>query len=167
MEQSFLTVRPATQGDLASLVELRAYLLDGTAARYSSKTPEDAAHWRAAYRTWLSSRLSESDCVQILAAEHRESGQVLGCATAIIDQRAPAPGCLNGLSGWVQSVLVEPQWRGRGIARQLMQHLLRRFANRGVGCVVLQSAADAGTLYRTHGVAGSDERLLIRQEALA
>ncbi|MFU7548377.1 hypothetical protein ACM9NK_30620, partial [Pseudomonas paraeruginosa] len=74
-----------TQADLPSLVELRAYLLDDSNASYSSKTPEDAARWRAAYRTWLSSRLSESDCVQILAAEHKESGQVLGCATAIID----------------------------------------------------------------------------------
>jgi GNAT superfamily N-acetyltransferase len=67
----------------------------------------------------------------------------------------------------VQSVVVEPQWRGRGIARQLMQHLLRWFANRGVGCVVLQSTADAGTLYQALGFAVSDERLLIRQEALA
>ncbi|MEG7168053.1 GNAT family N-acetyltransferase, partial [Pseudomonas aeruginosa] len=47
MDQSFLTVRPATLADLPSLVELRAYLLDGTAASYSSKTPEDAARWRA------------------------------------------------------------------------------------------------------------------------
>ena len=165
MEQSFLIVRPATQADLASLVGLRAYMLDGTTASYSSKTPEDAARWRATYRTWLSNRLSESDCVQVLAAEHRESGQVLGCATAIIDQRAPAPGCLNGLSGWVQSVVVEPQWRGRGIARQLMQHLLRWFANRGVDSVVLQSTAAAGTLYQALGFAVSDERLLIREEA--
>lgn len=167
MDQSFLTVRPATLADLARLVELRAHLLDGTSASYSSKTPEDSAQWRAAYRSWLGSRLNESDCVQILAAEHKESGQVLGCATAIIDQRAPTPGCLNGLSGWVQSVVVEPQWRNRGIARQLMQHLLRWFANRGVGTVVLQSTESAGRLYQTQGFAVSDERLLIRQEASA
>ena len=167
MSQSFLTVRPASQADLDSLVQLRAYLLDDTGTSYSSKTPEEAARWRAAYRAWLCSRLNASDCVQILAAEDKESGQVLGCATAIIDQRAPAPGCLNGLSGWVQSVVVEPQWRGRGIARQLMQHLLRWFANRGVGYVILQTTPAAGTLYQTLGFSVSDERLLIRQEALA
>ena len=38
--------------------------------------------------------------------------------------------------------------RGRGIARQLMQHLLRWFANRGVGCVLLQTTEAAGTLYQ-------------------
>lgn len=167
MDHTFLTVRPATITDLASLVELRAHLLDGTSASYSSRTPDDSMRWRAAYRTWLTNRLGESDCVQILVAEHRESGQVLGCATAIIDQRAPATGCLNGQSGWVQSVVVEPQWRNHGIARQLMQHLLRWFANRGVGSVVLQSTGAAGTLYQALGFAVSDERLLIRQEASA
>ena len=90
---------------------------------------------------------------------------MLGCATAIIDQRAPAPGCLNGLSGWVQSVVVEPQWRNQGIARMLMQQLLRWFTNRGVGSVVLQSTEAAGTLYQALGFEISDERLLIRQEA--
>lgn len=167
MDLPFLTVRPATLADLTSLVELRAHLLDGTSASYSSNTPEDSAQWRTAYRTWLGSRLSESDCVQILAAEHKESGKVLGCATAIIDQRAPTPGCLNGLSGWVQSVVVEPQWRNHGIARQLMRHLLRWFSNRGVNPVVLQSTEAAGTLYQTLGFAASDERLMIRQEASA
>lgn len=167
MDHTFLTVRPATITDLTSLVELRAHLLDGTSASYSSRTPDDAMRWRAAYRSWLTSRLGESDCVQILAAEHRESGQVLGCATAIIDQRAPATGCLNGLSGWVQSVVVEPQWRNRGIARRLMQHLLRWFANRGVGTVVLQSTEEAGALYHALGFTVSGERLLIRQEASA
>lgn len=48
-----------------------------------------------------------------------------------------------------------------------MQHLLRWFANRGVGSVVLQSTAAAGTLYQTLGFAVSDECLLIRQEASA
>ncbi|UTW08211.1 GNAT family N-acetyltransferase [Pseudomonas benzenivorans] len=167
MEQSFYTVRPASTADLASLIELRAHLLDGTAASYASRTPEDSASWRAAYRAWLASKLGVADNVQILVAEHQESGQIIGCATGLIDQRAPAPGSLSGLSGWVQSVAVAPQWRHRGIARQLMQHLLRWFANRGVASVSLQSTEAAGTLYQALGFAVSNECLLIRQEASA
>lgn len=166
MQQPLFIVRSATAADMASLVELRAYLLDGTDASYSSKTPEDSTRWRAAYRSWLSGHLNESDCVHVVAAEHKLSGQVIGCATAIIDQRAPAPHCLNGLSGWVQSVVVEPQWRNLGIARQMMQHLLRWFANRGVSSVTLQSTKTADSLYRDLGFVRSDESLMFRQEAL-
>ncbi|MCW2292316.1 GNAT superfamily N-acetyltransferase [Pseudomonas sp. BIGb0408] len=166
MQQPLFIVRPASTADLACLVELRAQLIEGTNASYSSKTPEDSTRWRAAYRSWLISHLSESDSVQIVAAEHKLSGQVLGCATAIIDQRAPAPSCLNGLSGWVQSVVVESQWRNLGIARQMMQHLLRWFANRGVTAVALQSTKVADSLYQDLGFIRSDESLMIRQETL-
>ncbi|MCY1461705.1 hypothetical protein D9M71_793880 [compost metagenome] len=64
-------------------------------------------------------------------------------------------------------MVVEPQWRHRGIAWQLMQHLLRWFANRGVRSVVLQSTDAAGTLYQGLGFAASDERLMFRQEVSA
>ncbi|NKQ12634.1 GNAT family N-acetyltransferase [Pseudomonas sp. SST3] len=164
MSDPFFLVRNATATDVPILIELRAHLLDGTSASYSSRTPEDRARWRAAYRGWLMSTLGVNDDVQILAIEHRDSGQVIGCATGIIDVRAPAPGSLNGLSGWIQSVVVAPQWRAKGIATQLMHQLLRWFANRDVGAVVLQSTEDAGRLYEALGFKASSERLLIRQE---
>ncbi|MDT4855459.1 Acetyltransferase (GNAT) family protein [compost metagenome] len=165
MLQVEVNIRVATQVDIDSLILLRAYLLDGTSASYSSRSPEDTERWRATYRDWLTSRLKESDCVLILAAEHRDSGDILGCATGIIDQRAPAPGSLNGLSGWVQSVVVSPQWRKRGVAWELMQHLLRWFSNRGIATVALQSTTLACSLYESLGFVGSGERLLLRQEA--
>lgn len=105
MEQSFFTVRPANQADLARLVELRAYLLDGTNASYSSKTPEDAARWRAAYRTWLSSRLSESDCVQVLSPPSTRSPARYWVArppssTSAHRCRAASTACPAGCSRW-------------------------------------------------------------------
>ncbi len=151
--------------DVAMLIELRAHLLDGTHASYSARTPAEQARWRAAYRSWLGGTLGTNDNVQVLAAEHRESGQVIGCATGIIDARAPSAANVNGLSGWVQSVVVAPQWRARGIARQLMQQLLRWYANREVATVVLQATPGAEGLYRALGFEPSHEHLLIRQEA--
>lgn len=163
MSGSLFTVRNATVADVAMLIELRAHLLDGTAASYSSRTPEGQARWRAAYRSWLSGTLGTSDNVHVLVLEHRDSGQVLGCATGIIDARAPTVANLNGLSGWVQSVVVSPPWRGKGGASQLMQQLLRWFDNREVSTVVLQTTPGAEQLYLSLGFEPSIERLLVRQ----
>lgn len=165
MAEPLFNVRSATAADVAMLIELRAHLLDGTAASYSANTAAEQARWRAAYRSWLASTLGTNDNVQVLVAEHRESGQVVGCATGIIDVRAPTAANLNGLSGWVQSVVVSPQWRARGMARQLMQQLLRWFDNRGVTSVVLQTTPGAEELYLGLGFEPSSERPLIRQEA--
>ena len=163
MSGCLFTVRNATPNDVAMLIELRAHLLDGTAASYSSRTPEGQARWRAAYRSWLCGTLGANDNVQVLVLEHRDSGQVLGCATGIIDVRAPTVATLNGLSGWVQSVVVAPQWRGKGGARLLMQQLLRWFDNREVASVVLQTTPGAEQLYLCLGFEVSTEHLLVRQ----
>ncbi|KGK83391.1 GNAT family N-acetyltransferase [Stutzerimonas degradans] len=163
MSDAFYIVRSATTADVAMLIELRAFLLDGTDASYSSRTPEGQARWRAAYRGWLTNHLGANDNVQVLAVEHRDSGQVIGCATGIIDARAPTAANPNGLSGWVQSVVVAPQWRAQGIARQLMRQLLRWFDNREVATVVLQTTPDASRLYATLGFQTSTECLLVRQ----
>tara|TARA_R100001143_G_C3354111_1_gene131276 strand:+ start:1574 stop:2077 length:504 start_codon:yes stop_codon:yes gene_type:complete len=167
MSNSLFTVRDATVDDIAALIELRAFLLDGTEASYSSRTPEGALRWRAAYRSWLASVLGIHDNVQVLVAEHRESSQLVGCATGIIDIRAPTSANPNGLSGWVQSVVVTPQWRGRGIANQLMNVLLRWFTNRDVVTVSLQTTDAALRLYETLGFIPTGECLLVRQEVPA
>lgn len=104
MDQFFLTVRPATQADLASLVKLRAYLLDGTAASYSSKTPEDAARWRTAYRTWLSSRLSESDCGRSSPPSTKNPARCWAVrppsSTSARRRRAASMACPAGCNRW-------------------------------------------------------------------
>ncbi|WP_312932358.1 GNAT family N-acetyltransferase [Stutzerimonas nitrititolerans] len=164
MDDSLFTVRNATADDIVWLIELRALLLDGTSASYSSRSPEDSARWRTAYKQWLRAHLGVHDGVQVLAAEHRASGQVVACATGIIDLRAPTFANPNGLCGWVQSMVVAPHWRTHGIAMRLMDGLLRWFGNRDVATVVLQTTEDASRLYERLGFRPTDECLLIRQE---
>lgn len=164
MDDSLFTVRNATADDIAWLIELRAFLLDGTSATYSSRSPEDSARWRTAYKHWLTAHLGVHDSVQVLVAEHRESRQVVGCATGIIDLRAPTFANPNGLCGWVQSVVVGPQWRAQGIAKRLMDNLLRWFGNRDVATVALQTTEGASRLYERLGFTPTGECLLLRQE---
>ncbi|MGY8817765.1 MAG: N-acetyltransferase family protein [Pseudomonadales bacterium] len=164
MNESLFSVRYATADDIGRLIELRAHLLDGTSATYSSRTPEDSARWRTAYKHWLSAHLGVKDGVQVLVAEHQRPKQVVGCAIGVIDLRAPTSANPSGLCGWVQSVVVDPQWRAHGIATHLMDHLLGWFGSRDVGAVALQTTGSASRLYERLGFSPTDECLLLRQE---
>ncbi|MDQ7914255.1 GNAT family N-acetyltransferase [Pseudomonas sp. 102515] len=157
-------IRRATPDDIPALIELRAHLLDAGGAPYASRTPTDTERWRRAYPLWLATCLEGSDRVLILCAEHKYTQAILGCATGIIDDRAPAPDCLNGRSGWVQSVAVAPELRRCGIAKALMQRLLDWFRTRQVNSVALQTTPAATSLYQRLGFASTGEALLVRAE---
>ena len=164
MNESLFSVRYATTDDIARLIELRAHLLDGTSATYASRSPEDSERWRTAYKHWLIAHLGVHDGVQVLVAEHQEPKLVVGCATGVIDLRAPTAANPSGLCGWVQSVVIDPQWRAHGIATHLMDQLLRWFGSRDVGAVALQTTESASRLYESLGFSPTGECLLLRQE---
>jgi GNAT superfamily N-acetyltransferase len=155
-------IRQARTRDIEALIELRALLLDGTAESYGSRTAEDRARWREAYRNWLFTILGNDDATAVWCAEHPYHPGLVGCATGIIDRRAPAQDCINGLSGWVQSVVVAADWRGQGIARRLMEHLMDWFTARQVAKIVLQTTPAAEQLYRAMGFVPGSESTLIR-----
>lgn len=61
--------------------------------------------------------------------------------------------------GYVLNVYVEPEHRGKGIAKQLMQAADSEFGRRGIACVVLH-ATDAGRpLYEATGWSNGAEML--------
>lgn len=96
---------------------------------------------------------------------HRHKRQhqcVIACAIGIIDQRAPAVDTLNGLSGWVQSVVVSPQWQGNGLAIRLMHNLIFWFNEKDVRTIYLQTTPLAESLYRHLDFEDSGEKLLIK-----
>ena len=95
---------------------------------------------------------------RIVVAE--QAGEVVACATGLIDRRPPAPDSLTGWCGWVQSVVVVPACRRQGIAERLMRELLQWFAGRGATKVLLETTPDAEALYRKLGFARSQEGLL-------
>lgn len=152
-------IRPAGPADIEALVALRAHLLDGAStASYASRTPEQRLRWKAAYRHWLAAGLADGALLRIVAAER--DGEVVGCATGLIDVRPPAPDCLSGWCGWVQSVVVSPPCRRQGIAERLMHDLLQWFARRDVAKVQLEATPVAEPLYRKLGFVRSTEGLL-------
>lgn len=154
-----LKIRSAARSDIDVLISLRAHLLDGAEGPgYASRNADESHRWKAAYRVWLSQVLEADDRTQIIVADN--DGEVVGCATGIIDRRAPAPDCISGWCGWVQSMVVSPSWRRMGIAESLMHELLKWFSLMEVTKVVLESTHVAEAMYRKLGFSPNSERLL-------
>ncbi|UVH51833.1 GNAT family N-acetyltransferase [Pseudomonas sp. CBSPBW29] len=159
MSNASWKIRPATSSDIEVLVALRTHLLDGASeASYASRTSEERLRWKAAYRDWLEPVLASGERARIVVADR--DGEAVACATGLIDSRPPAPDCLNGWCGWIQSVVVSPPCRRQGMAERLMRELLQWFAAHGVTKVLLETTPAAEALYRKLGFVRSMEGLL-------
>ena len=108
---------------------------------------KEAAGWNQTTRDWANLLAIEPPGCWV----YEVGGGVAGSATAV----------LYGLElAWIGMVLVLPEYRGRGIARQLMQHALRYLDERGVRCVKLDATDMGKPLYEQLGFV--DEALIER-----
>lgn len=162
MNTASCIVKSAQINDIDDLIRLRAYLLDQvSSASYASKTEEDRNIWRKQYRYWLYNVLEHSDNVEIVISVN--DNHIIGCATGIVDCRAPARDCLSGHSGWIQSVVVEHSFRRRGIAASLLQSLTEWFRSKEVSKIVLESTPGSEKFYREQGFLPEKEALFTRE----
>jgi ribosomal protein S18 acetylase RimI-like enzyme len=128
-------VRPATSADLGSLGRLGALLVqehhDFDERRFlaaRNRTPDD-------YATFLGSQLDEPN-VAVLVAE--KNGGVIGYAYATVegyDYRS-----LRGPAGVLHDLIVDPEYRGGGVGRLLLNAALSYLRSRGAPRVVLSTA---------------------------
>ncbi|MBS1157604.1 MAG: putative acetyltransferase [Proteobacteria bacterium] len=161
MPGSQFSIRVASAADIETLVALRAQLIDrASEASYASRNADESLRWKIAYNEWLGQVLGVADHVRVLVAVNADG--LIGCATGIVDCRPPAPDCLSGGCGWIQSVVVLRQWRRHGIAIGLMRDLLDWFTSRDVSKVVLEATSEAEILYQKLGFVRSPESLFVR-----
>ena len=154
------SIREANETDIISLLELRAILLDGDGHLYSAKDIDKQRQWRKDYTEWLLNFAFSADSVRVLVASDKET--IFGCAIGVIDRRAPTPSCRNGISGWVQSVVTAPSYRGKGVANNLLANLISCFEENSCFCVILEATPISVTLYKRLGFVSNGETLMTR-----
>jgi ribosomal protein S18 acetylase RimI-like enzyme len=128
-------VRQATSRDLPTLGRLGALLVqehhDFDARRFlapRNRTPAD-------YASFLGSRLDDADVV-VLVADNGD--RVFGYAYAEIEGYDYMS--LRGPAGVLHDLIVDPEYRGRGVGRLLLRAALSHLKSRGVPRVVLSTA---------------------------
>lgn len=60
-------------------------------------------------------------------------------------------GTANGPVGWIGTIFLAPEWRGRGLGRAITQAIIDRLESSGVVTLVLVATADGRRLYEKMG----------------
>lgn len=128
-------IRRATPADLPSIGRLGALLVeehyDFDQRRFLAPRPETPA----GYASFMSAQLEGPDKAVLVADDN---GDVVGYAYAAIEGYDYM--ALRGPAGVLHDIIIDPEYRGRGVGRLLLDAALEFFRSRGVPRVVLMTA---------------------------
>jgi GNAT superfamily N-acetyltransferase len=143
--QAGWSIRKAGVEDVEDLIRLRLALL--RSARGEEKLKDEETLVEATRRYFAQALPAGSFHAWVGVAEER----VVACSGLVPFGRPPMPGTLASLEAYILNMYTEPQWRGRGIARALVEELTRFARELGVGRLLLHATADGRPLYESAG----------------
>jgi ribosomal protein S18 acetylase RimI-like enzyme len=107
------------------------------------------------FRHWLAEQLASDGYFGVVAEiEGRPAGAI---GLMVIDWPPHPDHPAEDRRGYVLNVFVEPEHRGRGIARSLMQAAEISFAERGVSWLILHATEAGRPLYQSLGWSATSE----------
>jgi GNAT superfamily N-acetyltransferase len=140
-----LTIRRATAADSAVLAELIVLMYESMSLDVSDR------EWQAALPAWYERRFSTQP--DTFAAFVATSGDRIGggCTAWTLDS-LPRPGSSpSGRRGYVAGMYVHSDWRGHGVARQLLSAALDWCRTAGCDLAELHATKMGAPLYETVG----------------
>ncbi len=144
-----ITLRPARPDDAAALGRLGAMLVEEhhgfDRARFIAPGPDTPRH----YGRFLVSQLGAEEAILRVA---EADGAVVGYGYAGLE--GPDWMALRGPAGVIYDLIVDPERRGQGVGRRLLDALLQALAERGAPQVVLFTATQNQDAQRLFAAAG-------------
>jgi ribosomal protein S18 acetylase RimI-like enzyme len=144
-----VTIRPATSADLPRLGRLGALLVEEHHAFDTRRFLPTRDRTPADYAAFMVAQLADPD-VAVLVAD--VNGDVIGYAYAAVEGYDYM--MLRGPAGVLHDIIVEPDFRNRGVGRQLLRAVLAFLASRGAPRVVLMTAQGNEAEHRLFARAG-------------
>lgn len=138
------TIRQATADDIEILTDLRvAFFVD-----MGDVTYEQSASFREATYRYLSRTIPQG---KFLAWVAEEDGQIVATSGLVFFEGAPTSTNLTGIEGYILNMYTLPQWRGRGIARRLIQEIIAYARSINVQQFGLDATEQGRPLYEKMG----------------
>lgn len=150
-----IRIRRATPADLAALGRLGALLVTTHHELDEKRFIAPTSRTAPGYASFLGSQLDEPE-VAVLVAE--ENGVVIGYAYAAVEDRDWMS--LRGPAGVLHDIIVDPDHRGRGAGRLLLEATLAFLRSRGAPRVVLSTAARNAPAQRLFASAGFRDTMI-------
>ena len=139
-----VTIRQVTVVDIPDLVRLRRMMFE----TMESGGPElDAAE--PAWTAYFGEAIPAEEFHGWLAIT--PEGKAVSACGVVIDRHPPTLGNLSGRIGYLMNVVTAPEYRGRGLARRVLQAALQWLDEQGVRRVTLHATDMGQSLYTSLG----------------
>lgn len=123
--------------------------------RDAGKSDDVLLPMTAHFREWLKPRLADGSYFGFMVLD--DALPIAGIGLMLIDWPPHPSHPMQDRRGYVLNVFVEPDYRQRGLARELMKLADAEFARRGVGYAVLHATEKGRPLYQGLGWNGTTE----------
>ncbi len=107
---------------------------------------------------WVRAKIERGEYLGIMA--ENEQGEVIAGAGLWLIEWIPGPNAPNGLTGYVCNVFTEEAYRGKGIARRMMEMILDECRRRKLKRVSLHASDFGRPLYESMGFKHTNEMRL-------
>lgn len=145
-------IRPATVPDAQVLAELR---FEFRAALDSAAEPAERFVPRC--QSWMEERLGPGSQWRSWVVE--EGTRAVGMSWVMIIDKLPNPVAEPERHGYISSLYLKPELRGRGVGSELLDTCLRACETLGCDAIFLWPTARSRSLYLRHGFAVREDLL--------
>lgn len=128
-----------------SIIKLRLALLRELG---EINTPNEEQLLEASTRQYLPTSLSNNEFISYTA---ETNGEIVGISGMVLFKRPPYLENLEGLEAYILNMYTVPKYRGRGLAKILLNQCIEECKNSGVKRIWLHASEDGEPLYRKMG----------------
>jgi GNAT superfamily N-acetyltransferase len=150
-----MKIRQATLEDLDTIIRMRmAFLCEA-----QSDGSDSAELVEEASRAYFSERMASGELFVWLA---EENGEVVGTSGLEFFHKPPTFHNTASLQAYVHSMYTLPNWRGRGIARSLLQQIIQYVRTTPSRCIYLHASEMGFPVYRKVGFVLTRDEMVYR-----